>query len=144
MNKKRVNIVVNKRWRIRAEQILTTNSQFIHELLTKLSTSADEACHSEREPEQNALIVNQHNALCRALITGYRLGIRGEQMPLQPEQVTDADPEVKYLVLPFCTLGYKVACTQVEQLIQRGHHKSQAQRPLPGVDAPLPDGTQGA
>src|ERR1044072_3112026 len=129
MNTIGVNIVANKTFASSAEEFLTHKSQFIHELLTELCTSANYHCEKLKRQSDRKKVVAQYESICRSVITGYRAGVAGTVPPNSATCVEDCEARVKYLSGPFATAGFTIACRQIELMILRGHHRSQTTKP---------------
>jgi hypothetical protein len=124
MPKTYVNISVNKSFRTCAEQLLTGNYQFIHELLTDLSTHANRMCEQLKRQSDRMKVVRMHHDLTKAALTGYRAAIQDDQMPKPTDVPADCEQAVKYLIPPMKQLGYATGCHVIEYLIKKGAHKS--------------------
>jgi hypothetical protein len=131
MNTIGVNIIANKTFANRSEELLTRKSQYIHELLTELSTLANEHCGKLKRQSDRQKIIRQYESLTRALITGYRTGVAGSTPPSPSTTIEDCEQTVKYLCAPYCTLGYSTACRQIDMLLEKGWHRSQTNNPPP-------------
>lgn len=119
-----VNISGNKLFKNSAEEILTTCPQFIHHILTDLSTACEKHLTAIKAHRARAEVVRQHDTLCRAVILGYRAGVEGQTPPNGPNAPANPEPQIQYLATPFCTLGYQIACKQIEQMLAKGHHRA--------------------
>lgn len=124
-----VKISGNKTFANAAEQLLTRKTQYIHTLLTDLSSFANEHCEKLKSAADRKRIVHQYESLCRAVITGYRAGVAGTEPPNAATAIADCEERVKYLSGPFAVLGYKTACLQIELLLEKGWHRSQTNKP---------------
>jgi hypothetical protein len=125
MNAIGVNIIGNKTFRNCAEELLTRNSQFIHQLMTELSTLADQHVHKIKRDIDRKKVIHQYETLIRCLILGYRTGVEGTEPYWQSAGIPGCEQTVNYLSGPYATLGYQTACRQIELMIERGHHRSQ-------------------
>lgn len=143
MNTIGVNIVANKTFASRAEELLTRKSQFIHELLTELSTLANEHCGKLKRQSDRQKVIRQYETLTRSLITGYRSGVAGSVPPTASSHVEECEQTVKYLSGPYCTLGYSTACRQIDMLLSKGWHRSQGGTAPRSAQNENPNGTQG-
>jgi hypothetical protein len=129
MNKIGVNILANKTFANRAEELLTRKTQYIHELLTELSALANEHCGKLKRQSDRMKVIRQYETLTRHLISGYRIGVKGTEPPPARDLEPESEQTVKYLCAPFRTVGYQTACRQIELLLEKGWHRSQTNKP---------------
>ena len=141
MNTIGVNISANKTFADAAEELLTRNSQSVHDLCTELLASSAIYQGRAKNAQQRSAIRLSCDTFIRCLIAGWTAAMKEAVTAPRSIEPKTGTPRIDNLADPFCSRGFHIAIGQIQTILSKGHHKSQG-RHAEAAREKLLDGTK--